>query len=444
MTLLKRGDDSSLRNRDAVVAGAGLTIAAAIALVLCAVLMITGYVKCPYLDEWWIVRQLADGASPRSLSWLWSQQNEHRILVPRLLIWLDLYAFGGRNISLFLLTFATQTAHWLLWLFAVRRWSGAPRSVQLMMQGVFGYCLFCPNQIENFVWAFQFSFVLPFFLATLAFTCILLMDDVKRPQLYLATAIAAPFIAMCNLAGGIIIWPFLLLIAVWRKRSRRELLVLFVIAAGVIGIYYTGYQTPPYHSNPIKSLGNPYAIYRYILTYFGTSWWFLLPHLARTLAFGGLLLFLFLIVRSRGGLCGANKFRILLITEGLFLLATALVTALGRVTLGIGQASSSRYQTPAMLFWASLASLLLLWAHEYSRQRLVTAIQSVLLIVAALSLLGLPEIYSVNRQRAQRLRAACEVVSSGGRSPRLTERLSDRPELIEKGGALLRSIWNRH
>jgi hypothetical protein len=39
---------------------------------------------------------------------------------------------------------------------------------------------------------------------------------------------------------------------------------------------------------------------------------------------------------------------------GGFLLSTAFLTALGRVDFGLEQASASRYQTPAMLFWWTL------------------------------------------------------------------------------------------
>ena len=153
--------------------------AAVVAMLFCLLLMVRGYVRCPFWDQWWVVAQIADGESPLSLAWLWSQQNEHRILFPRLLVWLDVSVFGARNISLFLFTFTVQFGHWLLWIFAIRRWGPTDRGLRWTLAGLFGYCLFCPNQIENFVWAFQCLFLFTFFLATLAFVCALLLDEVK-------------------------------------------------------------------------------------------------------------------------------------------------------------------------------------------------------------------------------------------------------------------------
>jgi hypothetical protein len=223
---------------------------------------------------------------------------------------------------------------------------------------------------------------------------------------------------------------------------QRVLIALSASAAAAIGLYYAGYHTPSYLSDPLRSLRSPYLLFRYILTYFATSWWFLVPHLARTIAFVAIAIFLYLaFVVAREGK-RASKFEMLLVIEGLFVLATAGVTALGRLGLGIGQASSSRYQSVAMLFWASLASLLLLRLAKQSRPGSVLAIQSMIVGVMIASIFGLPAIYSANRNRARILGEACAVVASGSNRPDLTKRLSDRPDLITKGGALLRSVWN--
>ena len=48
-------------------------LAAAATVLFTAVLMITGYVKCPYWDEWWVVAQIADGASPRKWGASWTR-----------------------------------------------------------------------------------------------------------------------------------------------------------------------------------------------------------------------------------------------------------------------------------------------------------------------------------------------------------------------------------
>ena len=417
-------------------------IAAVVAMVFCALLMVRGYVRCPYWDQWWVIAQIADGESPRSLSWLWSQQNEHRILFPRLLIWLDVSLFGARNISLFLFTFAVQTAHWLLWIFAIRRWGPADRGLRWTIAGIFGYCLFCPNQIENFVWAFQFSFLLTFFLATLAFVSVLLAEEVKAPKHLVGVEIAASVLAVCNIAAGLLIWPFLIALSFLRKASRRVLIVLMLVAIASYIAYFAGYQQPAYHSSLWTSLQSPKLLLRYVLTLFGTSWWFLLPHLARTIALVAICLAALLFFSDLRQPGGIGKLEPLLFVEIAFLLTASVVTALGRVTLGIGQASSSRYQTPAMLFWASLASLLLLWLNQCGRVRLLMAARLLTLAVVLLSCLGMWPIYAANEQRARELGRACEVVSSGRLEPGITDKLLDRPDVLKRGSEFLRKIWS--
>jgi hypothetical protein len=418
-------------------------VAAAVAMLFCALLMIRGYVRCPFWDQWWVVAQIADGESPRSLAWLWSQQNEHRILFPRLLVWLDVSVFGARNVSLFLFTFAIQFAHWLLWGFAIRRWTPTDRGLRWTLAGIFGYCLFCPNQIENFVWAFQCSFLLAFFLATLAFVCALLLDEVRARGRLMAIETAAPLLAMCNIAAGLLIWPFLIALSYLRKANRRMLSLLLVMAVASFVAYFAGYQRPPYHSSLWVSLQSPKLLFRYILTFFGTSWWFLLPHLARTIALAAICLAFSLFVSRVRGRESIGKFELLLFVELAFLLTTASVTALGRITMGIGQASSSRYQTPAMLFWAALVSLLLLWLNERGNVRVLVTARVLLVLVVFLSAFGMRPIYSANEARARNLGKACEVVASGRLEPGVTDKLLDRPDVLKRGSEYLRHIWKR-
>jgi hypothetical protein len=417
-------------------------IAAAVGAVLfIAVLMITGYSKCPYMDEWWVVYQLATGASPRSLSWLWSQQNEHRILLPRLLVALDLYVFGARNISLFLFAFIVQLAHWFIFAVAAKRWFTGPRALLWTLQGLFGWCLFRSIQIENFVWAFQLSFILAFFLATLAFACVLLIDEAKRPMIFTALAAISPVLAMANLASGLLIWPTLLLLCLWQRIRRSTLLLLFGTAGFSAFVYFNGYETPSYLSSPAAAIGSPWKVFRYILTYFGTSWWSLLPHEARVIALCAIVLFGYFVIDAIRNRSAKGKLEVLLLAEGIYLLSVALATALGRIGLGTGQASSSRYQTPAMIFWGCLLGLSLLWLNKRQNPRGLLALQGGMLLIVIVLAFGVPYTYSVNLARARKLNEACAAVSAGIDDPKLTARLIDQRVVLERAGELLRKLW---
>jgi hypothetical protein len=50
--------------------------------------------------------------------------------------------------------------------YAVEHLSRFPNTLRRMIQGVFACCLFHPYQAQNFTWAFQVSFMLPFAIGT--------------------------------------------------------------------------------------------------------------------------------------------------------------------------------------------------------------------------------------------------------------------------------------
>jgi peptidoglycan/LPS O-acetylase OafA/YrhL len=119
----------------------------------------------------------------------------------------------------------------------------------------------------------------------------------------------------------------------------------------------------------------------------------------------------------------------------------ALATALGRIGLGTGQASSSRYQTPAMIFWGCLLGLSLLWLNKRQNPRGLLALQGGMLLIVIVLAFGVPYTYSVNLARARKLNEACAAVSAGIDDPKLTARLIDQRVVLERAGELLRKLW---
>lgn len=266
------------------------------------------YIPCPFWDEWVVVADIGSGKGPTHLAWLWSQQNEHRLAIPRLLVWLDLVAFHGRNVSLFIEILGVQVLHWAALCFVVERFTRAPVSVKRSIQGLFGFCLFHPNQLENFTWAFQIGFVLPFALATLALILIAFFSRWRRPVLAVIIAGGMPILAALNLAGGLVIGPVVVGIA-WCKRTRAWVgamltAIWFASAAG----YLYGYHRAGTDLPPCAAILQGRKLFLYVLTYFGASWTRLLPHKERLIAFASILIFAAILGRAlrrrRGGRLG--------------------------------------------------------------------------------------------------------------------------------------------
>src|SRR6185437_13582170 len=131
-------------------------------------LTIRCYTPCPFGDEWFFIDAVARGSGPTSWQWLWSQHNEHRLVITRLLVWLDLAAFHGKNVSLFIETYLGLGLEWTAVCYMLERSTSFPVPLRRTLQGLFAFCVFHPNQSENLTWAFQVSFVLAFAIATVA------------------------------------------------------------------------------------------------------------------------------------------------------------------------------------------------------------------------------------------------------------------------------------
>lgn len=320
-------------------------------------LTIRTYMPCPFWDEWDVIADIANGQGPWSWAWLWSQHNEHRIAIPRLLIWLDVMVFRGKNVSLFVELWVVQILHWASISFVIQRFTNFPESLKRTLQGLFALCLFNINQAQNFTWAFQVSFVLPFAIGTTALLGIAFIENVgEKTPMVLAWAAVAPVIASGSLASGLLIGPTVVLLACLKRLRWSETFCLLMAFAFAILLYLHGYWNNGLRYLPLQAISAPLDLGAYVLTYFDSSW-MPLSTSYRLFALISLLCLAVLAVQMIRHPKMTTNFEWFCLAECIWILTTAIVTAAGRLHLGIDQASSSRYQTPAMLYWASFLAL---------------------------------------------------------------------------------------
>jgi len=370
----------------AILLGGLLTIAVALRLV------VTTYSSLPFWDGW--IQVGLDGGPPLSPAWLWKQWNEHRLVIPKLFLAADLYLFHARQTFLLGSILAIQTLHltllsWSMWVLG--GWRGALRRTGT---GLAAFCLFCPAQQENLVWGFQVCFVLPQLLATLSFVTLLLYWDESRQQpgrpspKFLVVSVLAALGATYSLANGSLLWPLLVLAALYLRL--RMTVVLTFLTAGLLStaLYFHHYVRPWQHANPILTLRRPVPLLNYVAMYFFSSWAHSDVH---GLGISGLevLALVGLAVVAMAWFVPAlpytrtfRPFTIQLVLMMSFCLGTAFITATGRVNFGTEQAATSRYQTIALIFWCCLGLLLL--GSVFSRPPMRIAF-----IVAQLCLLGI-------------------------------------------------------
>jgi hypothetical protein len=389
----------------------------------------------PFWDEWTEIDAIATAPHHQlPLSWLWSQHNEHRIVFYRLLLLADIHVFHGKHWISFWSMLAVQllSLACLAWML---HFCGVRGTLWRAIVGLGGFALFCPAQWENFRWAFQISFLLPGFLLLLALSAVLKYQrsvQQLRPQcVYLALSILTAAAATYSNANGILLWPLLLLVAI-AVVPRVEVIACYG-GFGVlfIALYLYHYVSPPGPS-PLDSLRHPLLICEYVAEYLGVThilWGVRIPNaFAISSGLFGLLVALAVVVtvlwrRKREPL----QFALLSFT--FFATATAFLTAIGRLNLGLEQAFSSRYQTFNLLFWFSTVSLLLLLVDRTNpilRTLLLAAMCAALLVGFA----AFPLALETSRTRTQRAEAAATALLAGVPDKDAMEVLYDEPMVV--------------
>lgn len=137
---------------------------------------------------------------------------------------------------------------------------------------------------------------------------------------------------------------------------------------------------------------------------------------------------------------GVSDLEWLLLGECGLTIAIALLTAFGRIQFGEGQAFAGRYQTPAMIYWAALGSLLLLLAYEKRPSRF-HVVQAMLLGGMLASVLTFPGIWGSTTARADELRIACRAVMGPQFDVHAASKLYENTTVVKEGREFLRRKW---
>jgi hypothetical protein len=335
-------------------------------------LVVVSYSSLPYWDGWIQIRYGAGLAPSSPLHWLWSQHNDHRLVIPKLFLLADLKWFHANQVFLLVSIFAIQLLLLLLFGWSMRVLGGWRGAVWRTGFGLTAFCLFCLSQWENLTWSFQTCFVLPGLCASVAFVGLLLYWTRSGQRAngwtlwkYVVLSIAGALGAAYSLSNGNLVWPLLVGTALL-LRLRRAVVLSFAIAGTLsTALYMHGFVV---RSTAFLSPEALVGLCKYVAAYLGSPWVqaqgdvFHLPasavRTAEVIGIAGLVVFVAVLGKLPSYIRGRCGFCIQLVLTLLFCVGTSAVTAVGRFFFGAGQAFSSRYQTVALLFWCCLA---LLW-----------------------------------------------------------------------------------
>jgi hypothetical protein len=292
----------------------------------------------------------------------WAQHNEHRLVLARLLFWLDHRWFGGAAAFVLYVTYALVAAACLLFCAALRR--GTPRNASAAALATASLLvvawLFQWMQEENLTWAFQVQFFLAYVLPLAA---LLAAGRSAEPMSSIGWFVAACVLGVASvgtMANGLLTLPLLAACAIALRLGRIRVAVLAALAVAAWLLYFHDYRTPPHHGTAATGWGeNPARALRYMLAYLGSPVYHLVDGGRRGLVaaqLAGLGLVATAIVLAWKLLPRARErpLATALLFFFAYVAASAAATAGSRLSFGLDTARVSRYTTAALMGWAAI------------------------------------------------------------------------------------------
>lgn len=321
------------------------------------------YSPVPFWDMWNGYLNFYIKASAGDWSVWWSQHNEHRIFLARLLFWLDIALFHGRGWFLIVTTYVLLglvcLVYWKIW--EERTRGNIPWVGFILIAWLFLWV-----QEENLTWGFQSQFVLAQLLPLAALYWLHRAATAGPNQSQeFNIAVLCGLLATGSMANGVLALPLMTGYVVLARMGWKRGMLLTILSAVALGLYFHDFKAPGGHGSLIEALlESPLALLHYVLLYVGGPFYYLFGkstfgHAVATLAgifmVGSSLVFAWRVVP----IANKSTLSLALLVFILYLGGTALGTGGGRVIFGVEQALSSRYMTPALMAWAALLLLFL-------------------------------------------------------------------------------------
>jgi hypothetical protein len=202
-------------------------------------------VNVPFMDDWQFVPLLQEAKNGTlTFQKLWAPHDEHRLLLPRIIIIASMFATGWDYRVQSLITFwvVAIISVCLLWLMI--RLEGNRNSV-FWAWALANIALFSPIQFHNWLWPMQFAYFLPYMFLVLCF-CALYARIPALPKFLLAAVFALA--GNWSFVQGNLIWPAALPVILYASGilctdARRNFAIAW-LATGALAVtlYFWGLE----------------------------------------------------------------------------------------------------------------------------------------------------------------------------------------------------------
>jgi len=320
--------------------------------------MVRGYSAVPFWDMWNGYLDFYVKSSQGGWQVWWAQHNEHRIVLSRLLFWLDLAWFRGEGWFLLAVNALLLAVIAALFVVMWREESGGRAG---FVPGLLVAWLWSWINHENLAWGFQSQFFLVLLLPLAGLYALTRSRPAAgwRDSAF-AAACTAGLLAVGSMANGILALPALAIHAALARLGRDRFMILCLLAATCCAAYFRGYVSPGHHESATAAVSaNPLGAIVFTLLYLGSPFFFIAERFGVGMAAGCLCGGLLLVASAwtalralRAG--GSGSLPLALMVFNGYVFTSAFATAAGRVSFGPQAAVTSRYTLAALMAWAAL------------------------------------------------------------------------------------------
>jgi hypothetical protein len=351
-----------------------LVILASLYILLAVIGGIRTYSPVPFWDMWDGYINFLLHIQENDLSIWWSQHNEHRIFLSRILFWADNYFFKG--LGSFLIFFNFLLGGLISYcFFNILKTSLPNKEHQLLRYYLFFFILaltFSWTQVQNYSWGFQSQFFLAYLLPLTSFYCLYLSSKREKNtrSLFLFSCLAGTASAG-TMANGVIALPLMMVLAIFLKLEWRKIVFLGVLSGIILYAYFYNYMPISYHASLKDSLlHHPFGLIKFIFLFFGGPFFYMSGRimivgiLAGLFFIGSFLYFIYRYAKKRD----SSALQMPLFAFIFYIGITAFCIAGAR--LNISLPTESRYMTPVFMAWSAWLVLYVLNTQKLNKQKI--------------------------------------------------------------------------
>jgi len=329
-------------------------------------------------DEWYLV-PFFEKMFNHSLTIkdLWNQFNEHRLVFP-IATTLLMGRLTGWNLqyeTALGVLFGLGIFISLIYLLKGENKYFKKYSIYLIFPTI-SFLVFSFNQFENWLWGIQKLIFMNLLSVTLGIILLTRFSITWRSVL-----LAAIFgiVATYSFASGLLYWPIALALFYLHPKIAKGLKIKWVtlwITISLLALlsYFIGYSKPPYDP-PIPmtlALKHPVEYTKYALMLLGSPLEIIHRDRAVIIATLGLITYFYLVYRLFKAKLANTTLVLSQLALSSYAIANCLVTAAGRIGLGLPSRPASRYVTIPEVFWTATVVLLFLNINMSAKNKIVT------------------------------------------------------------------------